>query len=215
MTRLLNTPIIGPSANTVDSSWIDMLAGLSGLYILRIPPGFCAPAPPPVAAASRTAPAIAAARVCRRIAPSSPLFTSPRRLSVEPDVLKAVAVEGAGDHDRQPLDVRLPASPAAAVEDDRARAVLGQLALDRPEQLLAPPLLGLDRLLVDHSVHFPAAVAVPVEARTAGVEQLEGPVGVRSAGLQVEADAEVLAQDLGEIDGGVDRFELAVDIDLL
>src|SRR6266851_333113 len=37
MTRLLNTPIIGPSANTVDSSWIDMLAGLSGLYILRMP----------------------------------------------------------------------------------------------------------------------------------------------------------------------------------
>src|SRR5258707_7336014 len=40
MTRLLNTPIIGPSAKTVDSSWIDMLAGLSGLYILMMPPLF-------------------------------------------------------------------------------------------------------------------------------------------------------------------------------
>jgi len=42
MTRLLNTPIIGPSATNVASSWIDMLAGLSGEYILRKPPGFCA-----------------------------------------------------------------------------------------------------------------------------------------------------------------------------
>jgi hypothetical protein len=44
MTRLLNTPIIGPSAKTVAFSWIDMLAGLSGEYILRIPPDFCATA---------------------------------------------------------------------------------------------------------------------------------------------------------------------------
>src|SRR6184192_1972360 len=35
ITRLLNTPIIGPSATKVASSWIDMLAGLSGLYIFR------------------------------------------------------------------------------------------------------------------------------------------------------------------------------------
>src|SRR6516162_6071377 len=44
MTRLLNTPIIGPSATNVASSWIDMLAGLSGEYILRMPPAFCASA---------------------------------------------------------------------------------------------------------------------------------------------------------------------------
>jgi hypothetical protein len=42
----LNTPIIGPSATNVASSWIDMLAGLSGLYILRMPPGFWADAGP-------------------------------------------------------------------------------------------------------------------------------------------------------------------------
>src|SRR5215472_11405879 len=41
-TRLLNTPIIGPSATKVISSWIDMLAGLSRLYILRMPPAFWA-----------------------------------------------------------------------------------------------------------------------------------------------------------------------------
>src|ERR1700756_3448719 len=44
ITRLLKTPIIGPSAKTVASSWIDMLAGLSGEYILRIPPDFWASA---------------------------------------------------------------------------------------------------------------------------------------------------------------------------
>src|ERR1700676_2015131 len=41
-TRLLNTAIIGRSATTVDSSWIDMLAGLSIMYCLRIPPDFWA-----------------------------------------------------------------------------------------------------------------------------------------------------------------------------
>src|SRR5216684_898606 len=42
MTRLLKTPIIGPWDARVASSWIDMLAGLSKKYILRVPPGFCA-----------------------------------------------------------------------------------------------------------------------------------------------------------------------------
>ena len=44
MTRLLNTPIIGPWANMVVSSRIDMLAGLSGVYIFRMPPAFWADA---------------------------------------------------------------------------------------------------------------------------------------------------------------------------
>src|SRR5215470_19149959 len=42
MTRLLNTPIIGPSTTIVDSSWIDTLAMLVPSGILRIPPDFCA-----------------------------------------------------------------------------------------------------------------------------------------------------------------------------
>src|ERR1700693_5317168 len=42
MTRLLKTAIIGPSVERVDSSWIDVRAGLSGAGTLRIPPGFCA-----------------------------------------------------------------------------------------------------------------------------------------------------------------------------
>jgi hypothetical protein len=41
---LLNTAIIGPSETIVDSSWIDMLAGLSPWGILSMPPDFCATA---------------------------------------------------------------------------------------------------------------------------------------------------------------------------
>src|SRR6202008_4876417 len=40
MTRLLNTPINGPCEVSVASSRIDMVGGLSGLYILRMPPRF-------------------------------------------------------------------------------------------------------------------------------------------------------------------------------
>src|SRR6266851_5728111 len=43
-TRLLNTPISGMPAAIVDSSWIDMLAGLAKPGICRMPPGFCAAA---------------------------------------------------------------------------------------------------------------------------------------------------------------------------
>jgi hypothetical protein len=53
MTRLLNTPIIGRLVASVDSSSIDMLAGLSKLPILRIPPCF-APMPSPWAATARS-----------------------------------------------------------------------------------------------------------------------------------------------------------------
>src|SRR6266851_4350126 len=44
MTRLLNTPIIGPSVAIVDSSWIDIEAGLVIPGSRRMPPDFCAKA---------------------------------------------------------------------------------------------------------------------------------------------------------------------------
>src|SRR6516162_8308575 len=59
MSRLLNTPIIGPSATNVASSWIDMLAGLSGLYIFKMPPGFWAEAGAPAATTRSNGAAIA------------------------------------------------------------------------------------------------------------------------------------------------------------
>ena len=55
MIKLLNTPIIGPMEKTVASSWIDMLAGLSGKYIRRTPPAFCATATPEVASSQTQA----------------------------------------------------------------------------------------------------------------------------------------------------------------
>src|SRR5215468_6669760 len=50
-TRLLKTPIIGCSDARVDSSRIDMLAGLSKCWSRRTPPDFCASDGPPVATA--------------------------------------------------------------------------------------------------------------------------------------------------------------------
>ena len=59
---------IGPSAKTVDSSKIDMLAGLSMLYIFRTPPGFCADAVPPPDIEISNTPAATTARKLRLIA---------------------------------------------------------------------------------------------------------------------------------------------------
>src|SRR6516225_10315592 len=86
-------------------------------------------------------------------------------LFVEPDVLPAVAVEDAVDHQCQPLHGWLPARSAAAVKDDRSGTVLGQPAFDLPHQLLALFLIGLDRLLLDQLVHCGVAVIVPIEFR--------------------------------------------------
>src|SRR4029077_16341704 len=59
ITRLLNTAIIGPSETIVDSSWIDMLAGLSPWGIFKMPPGFCATAALEVIASAKAAHAAA------------------------------------------------------------------------------------------------------------------------------------------------------------
>src|SRR5229473_7695752 len=70
-TRLLNTPIIGPSATNVASSWSDMLAGLSGEYILRMPPAFWARTGPVPEMMASNAPITANAHRCRAISISS------------------------------------------------------------------------------------------------------------------------------------------------
>src|ERR1051325_7062799 len=46
---------VGPSATMVDSSWIDIEAGLSPCGIFRIPPDFCAVAGPGIAASANAA----------------------------------------------------------------------------------------------------------------------------------------------------------------
>src|SRR3954451_17752323 len=69
MTRLLNTPAIGPWPAMVASSWMDMLAGLSKKYIFSMPPGFWANADP-AASADTNPTATAARRAARVIVPS-------------------------------------------------------------------------------------------------------------------------------------------------
>src|SRR5437762_186738 len=95
-------------------------------------------------------------------------------LFIEPDVFHAPAVENAVDHRAQPFDIRLPASCAAAVKDDWPGDILGQLALDLPQDLFAPRRVTLARLVLDQLVDLGVAVAVPIDARTAAVEYFEG-----------------------------------------
>src|SRR5947208_7540030 len=71
-TRLLNTPISGIPAAIVDSSWIDMLAGLAKPGICRMPPGFCATAGLPIAATKPEMPAAKNTRIRRVISVASP-----------------------------------------------------------------------------------------------------------------------------------------------
>src|SRR6185295_6687902 len=58
-TRLLKTPIIGMPAVIVDSSWIDIDAGLAKSSICKMPPDFCASAGPETPIADAKPPRIA------------------------------------------------------------------------------------------------------------------------------------------------------------
>src|SRR6516164_1973129 len=69
-----------------------------------------------------------------------------RRLFVEPPVFAAIAVEDAVDHDRRAFEVRLPAGREPVVEDNWPGDILGELALDRPQYLLAARGVALHRL---------------------------------------------------------------------
>src|SRR5437763_14012303 len=136
MMRLLKTPIIGPRVAIVDSSWIDIEAGLVTNGMRRMPPDFSAAAVPAALVASSSA---AAKFVRLRRIAILPITSSYRHpgefettLFVEPGVFPAVAAEDAVHLQRDVLDVGLPAGRDAAIEDDRPREVLGQLALDRP-----------------------------------------------------------------------------------
>src|SRR6266436_5488916 len=117
-----------------------MLAGLSRVYILRIPPCFWAAAGPVVKLAASNTAIIANARNIWIIR------SSPYRLCctllVEPDVFHACTVGDAVDHDCQPFHPRRPAGCAAVVKENWSGAVLGQLPFDLPDQLLAVLLVG-------------------------------------------------------------------------
>src|SRR6516225_6114335 len=137
------------------------------------------------------------------------------RLFVEPDVFHAPAVEMAVHYLGEPLDPRLPAVRTTGIEQDRPGDVRRQPALDLPENGLAPLRVALARLLFDQLLYLWVAIAIPIDARPAAVEYLEHRIGVGPAGLQIECDREILAEDLRKILRGIDLIELAVDIDVL
>src|SRR5438874_5262107 len=132
ITRLLNTPIIGPSTTIVDSSWIDTLAMLVPSGILRTPPDFCAkagslahrPASAPHATKKLRSFAFICLRPSRRVGSPGPLhglIFGGRGLFVEPDVLEAPPVVDAVDHCRQHLDMWSPAGRSNVVPRSRRR----------------------------------------------------------------------------------------------
>ena len=75
-TRLLKTDIAGVTAKRVDSSWIDMLAGLLLAGMRRIPPDFCARALGPANAPASSAALVAIPRIF--ILPAPFCFASDR-----------------------------------------------------------------------------------------------------------------------------------------
>src|SRR6516165_8077348 len=93
-------------------------------------------------------------------------------LPVQPDVFHTPAIEMAVHHLGEPLDPRLPAGRTTGIEQDRPGDVRRQPALDLPENRLAPLRVALARLLFDQLLYLGVAVAVPVDARPAAVEDL-------------------------------------------
>src|ERR1051325_5776420 len=197
MTRLLKTPIIGPRAAIVDSSWIEIGAWLVAKGMRRMPPYFSAPAVAAPVAASISATAIVV--MVRRIAFPLNRFIRPlleEGLFVEPGVFAAIGAEDAVGTQRDVLDVRLPAGRDAAIGDDRPSKMLGVFVLALPQHLLAAIFVCLFGLLLKQVVDVLIAIAVPVKACAAAVKQLER---LGSTGLQVERDRKFLAHDLRKI----------------
>src|ERR1700730_10674950 len=103
----------------------------------------------------------------------------------------------------------------AIVINDRAGEILAQFAFNRPGQVLPPFLIRLVRLWMDQLADFGFAIGVPIQVRTAAIEELENLIRVGATGLNIETDSEVLTHDLWKIRSGIDSFEFTIDIDLL
>src|SRR5437879_12741180 len=81
------------------------------------------------------------------------------RSAVEPPIFHAPAIVLAVDHDRDALQLRLPAGCGAEVVGDWPRAVLLQFLIDVPAQALALVLVGLCRLRHEALFVFRVAIA--------------------------------------------------------
>src|SRR5258708_32677808 len=91
------------------------------------------------------------------------------RSAVEPPIFHAPAIVLAVDHDRDALQLRLPAGCGAEVVDDWPRAVLLPFLIDVPDKALALVLGGLCRLRHEQLFEFRAALAGVVALRAAAV----------------------------------------------
>ena len=100
------------------------------------------------------------------------------RLFVEPHILHAPAVEQAVDHDRQSLQLRLPAGRKAVVVKDRPSTIVLQFFVYLPNEMPTLLLIGLHGLLIEQLVDLGIAVAGVIAVRTAGVILIELRVGV-------------------------------------
>src|SRR5262245_40893783 len=106
-----------------------MLAGLSAEYIFRTPPALFAHASSTPQKPKDNAPAITAAHrfpiIYASLGSSYEIRDAfCKRLIFDPEVLEAVAVVNAVDHQGQPLYPRLPAGGLTGIKDDRADIVL-------------------------------------------------------------------------------------------
>jgi hypothetical protein len=77
------------------------------------------------------------------------------------------------------------------MDDDRPDDIFGELALDRPQYLLAVRGVTLHRLLLDHFVDLRVAIAIRVPARPTAVKRVERRIGIRPAWLIIETDGEM------------------------
>jgi len=121
-----------PHDRDLDSSWIDMLAGLPKAGNRRMPP---VSARGPARRRKGLRPTRSPASVPRDLPSSAPIPCGPwqpapvggiifgmQRLFVEPDVSHATGAVKAVDHGHEPFDIGLRAGRPTRIEDDRSGA---------------------------------------------------------------------------------------------
>src|SRR5262249_61624886 len=113
----------------------------------------------------------------------------PAGLYVDPAILNARIVIDAVRVLAMYLHVRLPAGIGDAVRYDWIGDVLGELAFDCPDELLAQAGVGFLRLGIEELLHLGVAILGEVILRIAGVILLEHGIGVVDGRPgQIEAD---------------------------
>src|SRR5262245_20375644 len=135
------------------------------------------------------------------------------RSLVEPDVLEPRPVVDAVLMQHEAFHLRVPARGGALEMDDRPRHVLGEAALDLPDELLALLDVRLLGLLGNEALSLLVAVLRVVALRAARVVLDEIDVGIvhREAG-QIETYGIVPAREFAVPDRDVDEVKVGVEL---